>query len=68
MATRYSIGKIAVKMWLGMVTIIKLTSIIGGCNLQNCLVHPNGLTDLTETLNLDMWSKDSQHKWNLNFE
>ena len=45
-----------------MVTIIKITQLsIGGCNLQNCFVDPNGLTDLTEILNLYLWSKDSQH-------
>ena len=30
-------------------------------NLQNSFVYANGLADVTEILNQDMWSSDSQH-------
>ena len=44
-----------------MVTIKLIQLSIGDCNLPNCFVHPNGLTDLTTFLNLEPWSTDSQH-------
>ena len=42
-----------IKMCLVMETTIKLTQ-IGNCNIQSCLVHPNGWTVSTEVLNLHL--------------
>ena len=50
-------------MCLDTVTIIKIAQLgIGNCNLQNCFLHPNGLTVLTEILNLYLWSDDSSNE------
>ena len=36
--------------------------IIGNCNKQNCLPHPNGLTNSTEILNLHFWCDDPSNE------
>ena len=46
-----------------MVTIIKFTwPDIANCNIQNCFVHPNGLTVSTEISNLNLWSDNSSNE------
>ena len=45
------IAQALMKMWLVMVTV---NTCIGSCNMQTCVVHPNGLTVSTEILNLHL--------------
>ncbi len=41
--------RMSVKIWLVMVTIVKLTQWrISECTLQNCFTYQNGMVDLTE--------------------
>ncbi len=48
------------KMWLVMVTIMKLTHYgIGNCKIRNLLLCPNSLTDLNEIWNQDIWGDDA---------
>ncbi len=48
------------KMWLVMVTIIKLTqSGIGHCEIRNLFLCPNGLTDLSAIWNQDFLGDDA---------
>ena len=51
------------KKCLVMVTIIKLTQQdTGNCNIQNYYLRLNGLTDLTESLNLRLWCDDPSNE------
>ena len=58
-----SVWKILIKMYLFMVTIIKLSHKDIGCNnIQNCFIHLKDLPVLTKISDLHHWSDDSSNR------